>query len=406
MQLSDQQCVPVSLSMRLLRLALVLLGALGLGVSASPVEAQEAPRFLVEKISVVGASGATAGRIVVSSSLLVEGKAYTEAELREAVYRIRRLPFVLDADFALEKGSERGRFELRITVEEPKKVFLEYDAHYDLTRVPRDRPSPSFDDRLNDSFTLGVRQFVGANGLAFATVDQDRNASVGYTRYGLWGRGATASLTAANNHQDDSRSLSLVVAVPVVGDHAIQSWSSWYSAPDVDQLSQALIWRYDSTDDPLFPRTGVVASGGLPYSRWEDRRFDVHTNDWDPNLGARKFWALTPRQSVSLGGVFGWDRRDEEEGIQSGFRSRALVISRSVALDIGHLVELDRWQNSSSRRELWLSTSAGFGTTRTNARGITFESRYGGATVELIFRNAWGIVRCGLTYTDFTGRVL
>jgi len=55
-------------------------------------------------------------QIVIAESLLREGAEYSEDDLRAASARLRRLPFLLSADFALEKGSERGRYLLAISV--------------------------------------------------------------------------------------------------------------------------------------------------------------------------------------------------------------------------------------------------------------------------------------------------
>lgn len=80
-------------------------------------------RFLIETITVEGVGREAARGIIVAESLLQEGESYSEDELRKAVYRVKRLPFVVEADFSLKKGSERGAYELVITVEETKPVL-------------------------------------------------------------------------------------------------------------------------------------------------------------------------------------------------------------------------------------------------------------------------------------------
>src|SRR5688572_16956050 len=79
-----------------------------LSLTALPAHAQEEPapepaRFLIEKIVVEGPKPAPAN-IVRAETLLKEGELYTEEQLRQAVYRVHHLPFVLDASFALRKG--------------------------------------------------------------------------------------------------------------------------------------------------------------------------------------------------------------------------------------------------------------------------------------------------------------
>src|SRR3954469_2979572 len=87
--------------------------------------APEPARFLIEKITVAGPKAAAAN-IVRAETLLRTGESYTEDELRQAVYRVHRLPFVLDASFSLRKGSRRGAYELLIEVA-PARWFF-YDA--------------------------------------------------------------------------------------------------------------------------------------------------------------------------------------------------------------------------------------------------------------------------------------
>src|SRR5216117_1117783 len=59
---------------------------------------------VIQRIEVRGAHRVPA-RIIVDETLLREGKEYSEDEVRGAVERLRRLPFVLTADYTLEKGT-------------------------------------------------------------------------------------------------------------------------------------------------------------------------------------------------------------------------------------------------------------------------------------------------------------
>src|SRR4051794_36154153 len=93
---------------------------------SAPLRAEEPVRFFVERIDVRNLRHA--GReVIVSEARLHEGGAYSEAELREANDRIERLPFVLDAQFSLEKGSRRDAYVLVISVEETKPFFYGID---------------------------------------------------------------------------------------------------------------------------------------------------------------------------------------------------------------------------------------------------------------------------------------
>src|SRR5688572_9758135 len=107
---------------RFLRLLPVLL-CLGVPVVPAAAQAPEPARFLLESIVVEGVQRDAPREIVAGESLLKPGNEYTEQELREAVYRIKRLPFMVDADFSLRKGSERGTYELVILVKETSVLF-------------------------------------------------------------------------------------------------------------------------------------------------------------------------------------------------------------------------------------------------------------------------------------------
>src|SRR5215207_2079531 len=89
---------------------------------------QEPARFLIETVTVEGPKEAPAN-IVRAETLLREGGTYTEDQLRQAVYRVHRLPFVLDASFSLRKGSQRGAYELVIQANTARWFFFDRGIH-------------------------------------------------------------------------------------------------------------------------------------------------------------------------------------------------------------------------------------------------------------------------------------
>lgn len=70
--------------------------------------AEESPRFFIERIDVRNTCHASPA-IIRAETRLHEGQTYSEADLREASYRVARLPFVLDAQYSLEKGANATR---------------------------------------------------------------------------------------------------------------------------------------------------------------------------------------------------------------------------------------------------------------------------------------------------------
>ena len=86
----------------------------------SPPSANAA--FVLEEIVVEGVkhgSGKSSPRRPCSRS----AAPISEGDLQQALHRIERLPFVVSADFALRRGSERGRFALVVKVVETMPVF-------------------------------------------------------------------------------------------------------------------------------------------------------------------------------------------------------------------------------------------------------------------------------------------
>src|SRR5690349_10294787 len=155
-----------------------LLLTLAVFLAAAPLAAQDAvpPRFFIERIEVREARRVSKD-VVIAESRLREGQEYSEADLRDASARLGRLPFLLSAEFALEKGAERGRYVLVITINETKPFFFALDGRTFLTRD--NHVEPDYNDRIgsDDHFaTLGFRWFVGRRGaLHTALVTSDYN---------------------------------------------------------------------------------------------------------------------------------------------------------------------------------------------------------------------------------------
>jgi len=309
----------------------VLIGA-SLLLAALAVQAQEEPaRFLLEKVTVEGPREA-AGRIIQAETLLKEGETYTEAELAQAVARVHRLPFVLDAEFSLRKGSTRGAYELLIEVTEARRFLFEHTVGLYTLAEPLNLDNSAGDP--NEFYVtlpglIGYRQFIGRSGVVFAALDSTEGVQVGFTRYDLFGRGIVASAGYSGlppnfcctsevlpygldptfvswNWRDSAHRLSAEVGVPLSVKDAIrfdwsrrdgegssrhevlarfrESGSFLDLANHVDAtLDRAeLKWVRDTSDDPVVPSRGVTLSGGLEWSSFETgplRRILVEDGD-------------------------------------------------------------------------------------------------------------------------------
>lgn len=385
---------------------------------ATAAAAQDPPRFLIERIAVEGVERETAREIVVSESLLQEGRTYSEQELREAVYRVKRLPFVVDADMALRKGSERGAYELVISVEMAKPLAFSLDVFGFGT----DEDSPFRDERFDwgASGTVGARKFIGARGLLFGSVQGFEGISgqvvqLGYTHYGLFRSGGYATVALSSGvgeeYASDDLQTSLQVGIPITGNHALRTTFAWSRYEDELRFTEPrgelrfeawagqLEWIYDTTDDPIVPTEGLKLTGLASYveqsqSFGSDFISPSETTSWRLRADGRKYWALTPKQSVGVGGGYAYS---ENESFFGG--------SHEQALSAEVLYAISPWGFETSRRlgDLRLETGLAVDHFRESSPFDDQEETALGLRTALLFRNAWGVVRIGVSYIDELG---
>jgi hypothetical protein len=295
--------------------AVLAVGLLALGLDA--VAAQPAdpwpgePTFTVESVEVRGLKRATP-EVVIAASLLELGKAYSEAQLRDSVHRVRRLPFILDAEVSLDKGKDRGTYVVVFAVEETRRFFFGTDLDVSVFSNPlrvgdvtTTSPLTGEDSNNRIGLTAGARFFVGNYGVAFAAL-QDSGIEVGYTHNNLFDRGITVGVTLADRDLvertfslgldpslsqwdlDDSREIQLEGAIPLSGRRAVRLSAAYLQSPEANlspllgfssflrdeevQLIDALevrywrlgaAWALDSRNDPILPTEGTSASLGL-----------------------------------------------------------------------------------------------------------------------------------------------
>jgi hypothetical protein len=347
-------------------LALLLLAAFPLRAQEEiPAPLQEPARFLIETIAVEGMKEAPAN-IVRAETLLNQGGTYTEDQLRQAVYRVHRLPFVLDASFALRKGSQRGAYELVIEVQPARWFFFDHWIRAFRFDEPLDlEDSLRTDATMRSSFDLGglagARLFVGRSGVLFGALDSEDGAQIGFTKYDLFHRGILASAgysrtvccvrevlplaldpTFTSWAFDSSRKISLGLALPLGGPQSVQLSLSERRGDAssrrnvlVDPHAQIPViftedgelaygraeakWVYDTSDDPLLPTRGLSVSAGLEAARFDGRGLiellpsvegglfpipvsDFHSEQVVAAASAIRHWPITPRQTVSATG--------------------------------------------------------------------------------------------------------
>lgn len=435
---------------------LALLVALAPTWAAGASEPFEAPRFFIEAIDVEGAERVSPA-IIVSESLLELDRDYDEPALRDAIYRVNRLPFILDAQLALERGSERGRYRLVITVREVERFFFgaDFEATLFTREVSLEDPFP-IDATVRRDGLVGARFFMGTYGVFFAAVTGD-SVQLGLTRYQLFGRRVFASLGLVRQSccpvtvrplgldptfsrwlaVDDSTRGTITLAMPLRGNHSLRfdAWrfqsidddlgtrvrvadradfGDFDTHEDIIEQSIELGWIYDSSDDPTFPTRGSSVSLTLEIRELRaDFLSSQNPSRFSPLVmrsqmrrliaSGSHHWSPTPRQSFSatlrLAGGF-----SDVENVPLG-QDRVLT-GEDLDLWEGGLTlrhTFDVWQrrNHSDWELRWEneidlgyeSTSPTFG----QAFNPLHRWRIGSS---LVFRSTWGIFRAGFSFVE------
>jgi outer membrane protein assembly factor BamA len=297
---------------------------------AVPMAAQDAQLF-IERIEVRNHKRVSPD-VVIAESRLREGHVYSEADLRDAAARLGRLPFLLSVDFALEKGSERGKHVLVLTLHETRPFFFLLDVQPYLDE--EDGPITADTDNRNTSggetLALGFRWFVGRRGavhVGFSGVERNREFSreyasleAGYTQYDLFGTRAFATLNLkrpVEPYGGARVSPQVVVGVPLSENQTLtlqydearfrsesRSFESGYS-----QRLLSARWSLNTTNEPFFPTRGMLIYAG-PVIGWTDGASIGDINRGTPagatnhsrfagvETGAARYFELSERNSA------------------------------------------------------------------------------------------------------------
>jgi hypothetical protein len=415
-------------------IALVLL-TLALAVTAS---AQEV-RYRLERIVVEGSK--IPEEIVRAEARLEEERSYTEAQFREAVYRIRRLPFVVDATYRIASGIGAGTSTLVIRIVDETPVFYAVDA-------AEERGQDG--ETANDvDAVLGGRLLLDDLGVVEATLGttpNDDGAAFGvtYRAYDLAGTGAFASASAAIRFGAEARRYDPVLIVTlgwpltqrqtlilrggkgksrflhdfdVNGDDNDDPSDDRtdkddnVSLTDRDGAAAAdLRWDYESIDDPLFATHGMALSAGTRWSRstflvagYDPVKKEVTadrtaTGEYGLVADAALFRPLPGRNVGVL--RFSGDavRVNPADTPTVPQRVRLHVFNGVVHAGLGH--DLHTWNESAPRPvRARFELSAGYRLSLQRQEGITLNRENDRlATAAFTLRHRWGTMRLTGTY--------
>jgi hypothetical protein len=352
--------------------------------------------FLIERIEVRGLVHASAD-VIRTESRLQGGDEYSESELRSASDRVRRLPFVLDVNFSLERGSARDAYVLAITVSETRPFFFRSEL------VPFAEGERRF-SAIDANILLGVRWFSGTRGvfhLAAIAHQSDRpfessylSTQAGYTRYGLLDDRAFLTLTVDRFSPRQTAGKGHIVPGGVLGVWLTQNQTLTISYRGIDsgkgdsRTERILEPRlaYNTTNDPEFPSHGSLLSIA-PIVAWIDyedvNRKAVHDFDVALDGHAARYWTVADGLDAAAildGGLFHVEERGTPHRLSNpGYGSAAVQLSKIIGDD--RRLELTLRAVSRQREAVPLLPNS-------NTQ----------ASLTWVRRNAWGILRLGVGY--------
>jgi outer membrane protein assembly factor BamA len=410
---------------------LILIASLTVAAAAMATAAGEDVTFFVESIGVEGLQRAPA-RVVIAESRLTPGRIYSERDIRMAAARVGRLPFIVHAEAVLAKGSARGRFVVTLRVDEVEPLFFDYRSTFRVVPVQRQQPALRPDGTSGASLlrlhrelpTVGGRLFAGGRTMVAVSAELgggepccegEPQYSLAVTHYDVFG--TTASLAAVVQYREysldltqvpdlggrtttsfgDHLSWGLTAALPVARNQTV--YLDWHraqthmieSAAGENRLVRRSLhdvqgaWRLDTTNDLLFPDTGGLVEGGAIFRRHPRLREAaggaVAVDEWQHalTLQGKKYWPVTARQSLSVGGRVSGDAEFQSGVLLGGYSAN--LFRRQVR---------DR-----ARLRLDLSGGIALGTgSRPSAQ----------LAAALALRSRWGIARVDFTYYGWRPR--
>ncbi|HYC89445.1 MAG TPA: hypothetical protein VEO54_09560 [Thermoanaerobaculia bacterium] len=278
--------------------------------TATAAFAQQQPRrYRLERIVVEGSR--IDDTIVRGEARLEEEKMYGDEDFQQAVYRVRRLPFVTDAIYRLEPGVTAGGTTLVIRILDVAPVF--YDLNGTGTRLA------DGETERDGTAILGARWQLANLGVIEGAVEKSDvgegiNVGLAYRAYDIMGTGGFGSVAIAQRFKTELRDYDPTMAITLgypltqrqtVTLTAAQIGSSVTTDFDVNNDDDddddddtdrddnrdltnsdaftfaSLRWWYETIDDPFFATRGVQISGGPTWSHADFAidRYDVTEDD-------------------------------------------------------------------------------------------------------------------------------
>ena len=383
----------------MLRLCLLL--SVILALAALTVTAQTS--FVIERVDVVPGVRIRPA-IVRGESRLKPGHSYTTAQLDQALYRIRRLPFVTDAEYTLTEGSSPASrvIVFNITDEKP----LNHNVSVDVIGIQHSGGVSSVDTLAYSFFTGSSGRLDTSVGGAIAGPSGSfQGLNLRYSAYGILGTGAYAIVAISSRA---GLNPSLVIGIPVGLTSTIRgSYQMNTKQPDSSSYG-SVDWVLDRTDDLYFPRKGMLVSIG---PEWSKQRFVS-----DFNVGTRFYFhsddTITRRGLAAVATPFQplphhfavWEKasasRFDESSVNNG-RKAPTVKETSGAFLIGLAHNFGDGSDDVDRTRFRLESGVGYRVVNREFSTNGHQEKHHGVDVEIgtSYRTRWGIIHFSLDYT-------
>jgi hypothetical protein len=368
-----------------------------------------AQSFVIERIDVTASR--VRPEIVRSETRLALGRAYTTAQLEQAVNRVRRLPFVVDATYTLYPGNAPESRMMRIYVVDQVMFNYMFDVQGVATKG----------GYATTTTGLGLRFFPAPNG----ALDVDMGGvgyssgsngsghfgdlSAQYTAYSLFGTSAYAGVGVVTRLDSKNRQTSplLLLGIPLTLTQTLRgTYSRSTNTRESNSVANAF-WMYETSDDPYFGRRGLDISGGPQWQKLHvlndfnvGTKFEFHDDTTINSRGfagaVAQYWPWAAHSAV-------WARATatllNETGTSNG---RKLPLSRGRRGDFiaGIAHNFDGGRSPAAFRRVRLELGVGYHLDRSST--AVFSSDRSGASLfgGIAYRSRAGVVRLGVSYVN------
>lgn len=350
--------------------------------------------------------------IIRSETRLHAGRAYTTGQIDQALYRVRRLPFVIDATYTLEPGSAPDTRVLTLHVIEEQRFHYTFDAQGVAQRG----------GYVTSTASLGLHFFPTSSGLLDVNMG-GMGASAGggagsghfgdisaqYTGYGLFGSSAFAGIGVTTRYNGGGERLTSPLGLAGIPLTQTQTVLGTYERSGLKSNNNSLLtvqWLLETTDDRYFARRGLSLAAG---PQWQKSHFAATFNSpphvlvVDDNVkskgfvaAAEKFWPVAAHSAL-------WARANGSALTDSPTSNGVKIPDTHRQLGdalIGVAQNIDLWRGTEADGFHRLRVELGVGYHRDRQKHtFSTEDRSGGELfVNVTHRSRYGVFRLGVSF--------